>query len=159
MAAATTVLAVTAIASAAVSVKSGIDANNAAKKQAKAINAEAREAANIKMDQIDSFVGNQESAIAASGVDLNAGSSLAVLENTRLEGMKEVDSIRRLGAAKAAQARSQGRQALFGGIAQGIGSLGSAYGNIAGANAANFKPTGATGGMAGGSYLNTGGIA
>jgi hypothetical protein len=161
MAAATAILATTAIVSAGASVIGGIEANRQARKQARLVKEETKEAVGLKQEQIDQAVGSQQSAIAASGVDLDATSSIEILEETRLQGLKEIQSIKRFGAQRASEIRSQGRQALFGGVASAIGTLGQAYGQNAMAGAQGFRagPSASAGTVSGGSYLNTGVIA
>ncbi len=83
------------------------------------------------------FRKRQKLMFLKSGVAL-VGSPLLILEETRTEGAKEVDAIRRRGQAqfslaqrKAGIARATGRAQFIGGVAGATGSLASGFSSFA----------------------------
>ncbi len=64
-----TVLIVGAVAALASGVAGGVEANKAAKDQAKAIGAEATEAVRVKEKEVTSFMGTQTAGFAKSGIN------------------------------------------------------------------------------------------
>lgn len=140
MAAASSILIASAVVAAGTQVVGGIRANQAAKTKEELIKQETAEQVELKQDQIDDVLGSQKVTLAASGVEL--GSELEILEETRLQGLREIEGIKRQGDAQAQAARSAGRSALIGSVGSAVGTLGNAYGNYATMNAKNFKPGG-----------------
>jgi len=92
---------------------------------------EAEEEARRIEDETVRFEKKQKLAFLKAGVTLS-GSPLFVFEETRTEGFKQSEAVRRRGRAqvtlsqrKADITRSSGRAAFVGGIGQGIGSAAS----------------------------------
>lgn len=131
-------MAVMAVVSAVSSIAGGVQKQNAARKEARALEdqailseQEAKAEAEIHATRVRKFAANQKSAFLKNGVTLE-GSPLFVLEDTYKYGQDEVNSIVRSGAAratlyrqKAEIARSEGRAALIGGIGSGVSSIAS----------------------------------
>lgn len=140
------IMAVAAVASAAASIKSGSDANIAAKSQAEATRAQAEMqgkevarqsvlAAEQERKQSEDVQRRQKLAYLASGVTLE-GSPLLMMEETRQKGLSNIDEILNSGAAsisagetegriKSAALQAAGRQALNQGIGSAVSTIGS----------------------------------
>lgn len=124
------------VASAGASIIGGIQANNAAKREASALQEQGRLAqeeslreAQLHADDVRRFHRSQSVAFTKNGVSL-AGSPLLVLDETVSRGQEEVDSIVKSGNAQqnlynqnAQQAKNKGRAALISGFASAAGSV------------------------------------
>lgn len=97
------------------SIYGGIQANKAAKEQARIAQEDARAAADARGKQITKLKAEQQAQFAASGVTLD-GTPLMVLDETQREGDAEVNDILRQGRNNAKVIRTQGRNALTSGI-------------------------------------------
>ncbi len=132
---------------------SGYQANQSAKREASALEAQGqleqeeadREAAAHAGD-VRKFSRVQALSFLKNGVTLE-GSPLLVLDETLSKGQEEVDSITKSGAArrtlynsKAAITRNEGRARMIGGITGAAGTIGSA--GMAGANKGLFTTGG-----------------
>lgn len=127
--------------SAGLSVMQGIAGSMAASAQSRAYMQEAKIAQmennlTIKQKQreIDKTAARQAMAMAKNGIDTEGGSPLEILHETAVLGKEEIDALRRKGQAQVAMyranastARAQGRNALLGGIAQGLTTIGKTY--------------------------------
>ena len=119
-------LAVSAISS----IAGGISAQRESEKQAQQAQTEAKEQGEIRADEVRRQIARNTALFAKSGVSLE-GSPLFSLEEDAATGVSDVKSILRGGAARASSLRGQGRAALLGGVAKGLGtasSIGSASG-------------------------------
>ncbi len=101
--------------SAGAQVAAGAARAEQAKREAAAAEADAQEQAKIRDRDIARFRKRQKVAFLKSGVTI-AGSPLAVLEDTRREGLIEVASIRRRGTNVATSKRAAGRLAFTEGL-------------------------------------------
>jgi hypothetical protein len=133
-----TIMVVTTAVMAGGQIYSGISADKSAKKQASAIDEQARIArqeseiaAGQKENERRKFLAEQRMAYLATGVSLE-GTPLIVGDETWKEFQLEIDSIRRGGAAQASYleteastTRSTGRAQLVAGVTEGVGTLGS----------------------------------
>lgn len=129
---------------------------NTAARQAQ-YNADAASAqATAKAKQIKALAGKQATQYAAAGIDVSGGTPLDVMRETYTLGMEDIQELTNYtniqnqelmyGAkSKANQLVSQGRAAMFGGIASGLGSLGGAY-SIYNSGITNVTGTAKTGG-------------
>lgn len=127
--------------SAGLSVMQGIAGSMAASAQSRAYMQEAKIAQmenNLaikqKQREIDKTAARQAMAMAKNGIDTEGGSPLEILHETAVLGKEEIDALRRKGQAQVAMyranastARAQGRNALLGGIAQGLTTIGKTY--------------------------------
>jgi len=135
-----TILLVSLVASSATQIAGGFQARDAAREeaglqedQARLASFEAEEEADRVSEENRKFGARQRLLFLKAGVDL-AGSPLLILEETRVEGEKEVRAIRRRGAAqlglgmrRAGITRRKGRAALIAGISGGISSATTGY--------------------------------
>lgn len=149
------------VAMAGSSIYSGIQADKAAKKQASAIEEQARitreeseVAAGQKETERRKFLAEQRMAYLASGVSLE-GTPLLVGDETFKEFQLEIDSIRRSGSAQASYleteastTRSTGRAQLVAGVLEGVGTAalgaykaGAFSGSSAGSVTTTYSPT------------------
>lgn len=105
----------------------GIQAKNEADKQADAVMRQTAEQADIRADEVRKQLARNNTLFAKSGVSLE-GSPLFSLEQDTETGVRDVGAIMETGRAKASSLRSQGRQALFSGLASGAMSGAGAFG-------------------------------
>lgn len=140
-------------AAAGLSVAGGFAARDAAKAEASALETQAHLArseaaaeAERKAIETRKFKARQALAYLKSGVSL-IGSPLLLLEETRVEGLRESEAIRKRGAAQsnlyraqASATRNKGRAALIGGVAQGASTLVSTGVGIHDAGLSLLKP-------------------
>lgn len=110
------------VASAALQVVGGIQANKQAKKEARIAEAESEERAQSRIRDTRRARSRQLVGFLKSGVRLQ-GSPFDILDETVELGAQDVRAIRQTGAAQARQFRNVGRQRLIGGIGGGVGSL------------------------------------
>ena len=101
--------------SAGLSIAGGISAKKEAEKQANVAIQESAERGDVRADEVRKQLARNTTLFAKSGVSLE-GSPLFALETDTATGVKDVQSILRGGQAQASSLRSQGRQALLGGV-------------------------------------------
>jgi len=111
--------------STAASIVSGIQQFSQANKQSKRAQEEAEARAREEARANIEFEGRQKLAFLKSGVSLE-GSPLLVLADTRERGQQNIQNIIDSGEARASAIRGAGRNALFGGFAQGLGTAAGA---------------------------------
>lgn len=134
--------------SAGASIYGGYSANQSAKKEASAMEAqgqllqeEADAEARAHAKDVRRFAANQSLAFLANGVSL-AGSPLLVTQDTVEQGQAEVDSIVKAGNAKAKLYNTQAQIRRNEGRASFIAGLGQAAGTLATTSMSSTKKTG-----------------
>lgn len=113
--------------SALASVAGGVQQRSEANKQAKLAGQEAEDRARLEARENIELEKRQKLAFLKSGVAIDSGSPLLVMEEDKRRGEENVDAILGTGANRAASLRSSGRSALIGGITKGIGTAAQGF--------------------------------
>lgn len=113
--------------SAGSSILSGIQQNNAAKKQASLAQQQANLQANQEITDAKRYRDRQVVAYLKSGVAVDSGSPLLAMQETLDTAATNARNIRASGAANASILKQQGRNALVSGLITGTADVAGGY--------------------------------